>query len=341
MSQYTHFIHRKFADLDPIPAVTQAQQYEPIAHESFCQRISCRYQDLIYLSTQDGGLIYHKRSDASRDWLASCEAVSLANAFTKPDLKLNDKSKAILGMLLAKTTWEFYDSDIIGQGLTSDNIHFICEQRSNVAGAFVNEPVLLTRFSQNNGQTSDTGFQAGGNVSSADMIHDMPKILALGIILLEIETGKTMKRHRENSRVCPQRIFDINTDYRIACKLVATEPDEQTDSIISDLNKLSPLRTVLPLCIKPAELRTRLQQTISAQKKKVTKINYRNALHSVIYNEIVFPLQTWANQFDDLNRVKPLWEVKTRQEMPRPVVPLTAPQLRPQQASSFDKRDYR
>ncbi|EHK41814.1 hypothetical protein TRIATDRAFT_287239 [Trichoderma atroviride IMI 206040] len=332
----------KFTDLGPNPAATQAQ-YEPIACESFCQQISCRNQDLIYLSTRDGGLVYHKRSDVNRDWLASCEAVSLANAFTKPELKLNDKSKAILGMLLAKTTWEFYDSAVIGQGLTSDNIHFICEQRANIAGAFVNEPVLLTRFSQSNGQMSDTGIQIGGNVSSATMnlIHDMPKILALGIILLEIETGKIMRRHRENPRVCPPGLFNINTDYKIACNLVATGPNAHTESIIPDLNKLSPLRTILPLCIKPGELRTKLQQTLSAQKKNIAGINYRNALRSVIYNEIAFPLQTWANQFDDLNRVKPLWEVKVKQEIPRPTIPLTAPPLRPRQASSFDNRDYR
>ncbi|KAI0543779.1 subtilisin-like protein [Xylaria curta] len=314
------------------PHLSPAQTpHKLIPCESFCQHISCRSQDLLCLSTRDGEFIYHKRSNASRQWLASQEAVPLASIFTSPELNLYDKSKAILEMLVARATWQFYDSDAIGQGLTSHNIHFICEQRLGVNGIFINEPVLLTRFPKNK-----TGTQDDGDILTAEMIHDLPKILSLGILLLELETRKTMEKHRENPKICPPGPFNINTNYKIASNLVATGPNAHPESIISDIDPRSPLRTILPLCIKSGELKIKLQQSLSARKSVPSRINVHNALRSIIYSEIVYPLETWANQYDDLNRVKPLYEVADTPAMPRLAPPL-APT--PQPTSSVNRRD--
>lgn len=303
-----------------------APQNEHIAYERFCHNIG-RNQDLLCLSIRDGKFVYHERSDATRDWLAGCRAVPLSSAFTQPDLNLNVKSKAILQMLLAKATWEFYDSAIIGQGLTSDDIHFIPEKRDGIAGPFVNEAVLRTLFTQDVGQKNETSSQVSKNASSANMIHKMPKILALGIILLEIETGKSMRTHRLNPRVRPSGDPNINTDYQIACKLVDTGPKAHQESIISDINKLSPLRKILPLCIKPGEFRTRLQHTLSAQKKSTSDINDPKEQRSFIYHEIILPLKAWANTYDEHSRLKVLWEVRERQETSVHLPSLTASQL--------------
>ncbi|KAK1243845.1 hypothetical protein MKX08_001983 [Trichoderma sp. CBMAI-0020] len=328
----------KFPDFSHNPATTQKQkQYEYIAHENFCQNISSPSHDLLCLSIRDGKFVYNKRSAATRDWLAGCETVSLTSAFTKPELNLNGKSKAILQMLLAKATWEFYDSEIIGQGLTSDKIHFICEKRKGVTGAFVNEPVLLTRFAQNDSQVNEIGE----DVSSARMIHKFPKILALGIMLLEIESGKSIKKHRGNSEICPSPPFDINTDYHIACNLIATGRDAPEESVISDINKLSPLRTILPLCIKQGELETKLQQTLSAQKKSISNIDLPIELRSFIYKEIVLPLEARANTYQELSRVKAMWEVGERQEISRHILPSTTLQTESRHGSSLGNSDYR
>lgn len=289
------------------------------------------------LSVRDGKFVYHERSDATRDWLASCEAVSLTSAFTKPELYLDAKSKAILQMLLAKATWEFYDSDAIGQGLTSDKIHFICEKRNHATGAFVNEPVLLTRFAENESQVNEIDK----NTPSAEMIHKMPKILALGIMLLEIETGKSIKNHRGNPGVCPSPPFNINTDYYIACNLIATGQNAPSESIISDINMLSPLRAILPLCIKRGELETELQQSLSAQKKSTSNIDHSNELRSFIYNRIVLPLENLANTYEKHSRVKAMWKVRERQEIPRNMLPLTGLQPGSQHGSSLGNSGYR
>ncbi|TRX88535.1 hypothetical protein FHL15_010574 [Xylaria flabelliformis] len=326
----------KFADDESQLSTTHLSPmqvpHKLIPCESFCQHISCRQQDLLCLSTRDGEFVHHKRSNATRQWLANQEAVPLASIFVKPELNLYDKSKAILEMLVARATWQFYDSSIIDQGLTSHNIHFICEQRLAVNGIFINEPVLLTRFPEN-----DIGIHDVGDVSSTEMIHDLPKILSLGILLLELETRKTMEKHRENPKICPPGPININTNYKIASNLVATGSNAHPESIISDIDPRSPLRTILPLCIKSGELRTKLQQSLSARKSVPSRINVNNALRSIIYSEIVYPLETWANHYEDLNSVKPLYEVADTPAILRfapPLIPM------PQPASSVNRRDH-
>ncbi|OTA94291.1 hypothetical protein M434DRAFT_30071 [Hypoxylon sp. CO27-5] len=321
------------------PTIDLAQarnQYEPLPCDSFCRRISARGQDMLYFSTQENEFVYHKSEDTSRAWHANQEAVSLASILKKPKLNFNDKSKAILEMLVAKATWQFYDSDVIGEGLTSDSIHFLCEEREGKNGIFGNEPMLVARF----------GDRDGEDVVPIDMIHKNPKILALGILLLELETRKTMKEHRENGQLHPSGPFNINTDYKIAAKLVSTGSDAHPESIINDLSHCSPLRKILPLCIKSEELGAKIVKNLNAQKVEPssTTINEQNALRSIIYSEIVKPLEDWTENYYYLNRVKPLYEVEVVRDVPdKPSLPSPRLQLTYQQAKpiSLDEKKLR
>lgn len=56
----------------------------------------------------------------------------------------------------------------------------------------MNEPMLLTKFAK-----EDTDSKSGGDSDTA-RIYDMPKILALSIMLLELETKTFMETHRED-----------------------------------------------------------------------------------------------------------------------------------------------
>lgn len=244
----------------------------------------------------------------------------LSRILTKSDIKLYDKSKAILEFLVARATWQFYTSEAIGEGLTSDNVYFVHEQRSNRNGVFVNEPMLML-------QHQGVDKPGGSGPQAIPMIHDMPKILALGIILLELETRKSMQKHRENGKLCPAGSFNVNTDYKIACHLVSDGPEAHDDSILSEIDPRSPLRRILPLCIQAGQLESKVQQNLSALKKvdntSKSNVDKDNALRATIYAEIVQPLEDWANQYDDLKRVKPLYELPdapppSRVPAPRP-----------------------
>ncbi|KAK1528597.1 extracellular alkaline serine protease [Colletotrichum costaricense] len=303
-------------------------EHDCIPFESFCERISNRDQGLLRMSTRDDKLVYHRPGDLSREWLPHVEAVPLASLFSRPDLYLLDKSKAILAMLAAKATWEFYDSDLLAQGLTSETVQFICEKRSGRTGVFINEPMLLTQYMEKDGTSTRDGKSDSRLATlSTETIHDMPRILALGILLLELETRKPMKTHRENRRLCPPGPFGINTDYKIACKLIATGPDA-SESIISDIEPLSPLRKILPLCITPGSLERKIGEDLSARglAKSASQVNKQNALRSVIYNELVRPLEDWAKRYTDFDRIKPLYEVSAVPARHRPERPPIQPQ---------------
>lgn len=303
--------------------------HDCISFEGFCEHISHRDQDLLRLSTRNDKLVYHRRGNVSREWLAHREALSLASLFAGQDLYLLDKSKAILAMLAAQATWQFYDSDLLGQGLTSENVQFICEKRFGITGVFINEPMLLTKYTEKEGTRSGHGKVT----SSTESIHDMPRILALGILLLELETRKPMKKHRENPRLCPPGPFGINTDYKIACKLIATGADA-SESIIPDIESLSPLKKILPLCITPGSLESKIRENLSAcgLAKSASKVNKQNALRSVIYSELVRPLEDWAKRYENFNKIKPLYEIS---DVPAGLRP-ERPPIQPQTASQAD-----
>ncbi|KAK0375213.1 extracellular alkaline serine protease [Colletotrichum limetticola] len=303
-------------------------EHDCIPFEGFCERISNRDQDLLRLSTRDDKLVYHRPADLSREWLPHLEAVPLASLFSRPGLYWLDKDKAILAMLAAKATWEFYDSDLLAQGLTSETVQFICEKRSGITGVFVDEPMLLTQYMEKDGTSTGDGKSDSRLATlSTETIHGMPRILALGILLLELETRIPMKTHRENDELC-RRPFGINTDYKIACELIATGPDAKR-SIISHMDPMSPLRKILPLCITPGSLERKVWENLSARglAKSASQVNKQNTLRSVIYSELVRPLEEWIKRYENPESTQPLYEVSAAPARHRPERPPIQPQI--------------
>ncbi|KAL4724439.1 hypothetical protein ACLX1H_009053 [Fusarium chlamydosporum] len=191
--------------------------------------------------------------------------------------------KGILALLLAKATLQFYDSELIGQGLTKQNIRFLFEERDRIQGVYVNEPMLVIEFNEDD-------IKSQRQTMSSAMIHDMPKILALGLLLLELETKTSMETYREDQDLCPQGEMSINTDYRIAERLL--DPN-YPNYIIPEMGPLSPFRTVLPTCVRAGEMSRKLGESFTMQQKASPSLEQSEALRSVIYSEIVLPLEKW------------------------------------------------
>ncbi|KAG4295227.1 extracellular alkaline serine protease [Fusarium proliferatum] len=273
--------------------------HTPITCASFCKHISGRSQAQLLLSSQNGELLMGDYRDISRNWITSQQAVPLAALLDEPKAKFTEKMKAVLALLLARATAQFYDSDLIGQGFTKENIQFLFEERDRIEGVYVNEPMLLLRFIDDDANKSETQ----GEIMPKAMIHDMPKILALGLLLLELETRTSMESYRDDPDLCPPGAININTDYKIAGKLL--DPNDPA-YILSEMDSLSPFRTVLPICIKHGELAKKMRTNLSAQKNMNADLS--NALRSVIYSEIVLPLENSVGKFDEPNSVNVLYK---------------------------------
>lgn len=239
--------------------------------------------------------------------MTSHVAIPLAEVLTKADVDFNDKSRAILQFLVAQATWQFYNSEIIGPGLSIDTVHFLHEQRPRGSGLFVDETMLLENL-----PVIEEGSEIKTQPDCAhDMIHNMPKILALGILLLEIESRKSMQKHRENRKGCPTQPFDVNIDYIIASRLVDDDEDNpHPESRLSNISSSSPLQKILPLCIQAGRLHYHVQQYIRQKKvgKAGTAIGYNKALRTVMYDEIVRPLEENMRYFAK-RAVRPLLEL--------------------------------
>ncbi|KAG7438701.1 Intracellular serine protease [Fusarium oxysporum f. sp. raphani] len=273
--------------------------HTPITCASFCKHISGRSQAQLLLSAQNGEFLLRDYRDVSRNWITSQQAVPLANLLDEPKAKFTEKMKAVLALLLARATAQFYDSELIGQGFTKEDIQFLFEERDRIEGVYVNEPMLVLRFKEDGTNKSETQ----GEIMSTAMIHDMPKILALGLLLLELETRTSMQSYRDDPDLCPPGIININTDYRIAAKLL--DPNHPA-YILPEMDRQSPFRIVLPICIKPGELARKMRENLSAQKKMNADLS--NALRSVIYSEIVLPLEKRVSSYDKPNTVNVLYK---------------------------------
>lgn len=91
--------------------------------------------------------------------------------------------KYLLSYLLAKSVWQFYNTEWMGKEWTKESIHFMFERRQSDpdAGIYLNEPFISARFEPD--ASNDDSF----------LPHKFPEIKALGIVLLEIELGKSLR----------------------------------------------------------------------------------------------------------------------------------------------------
>lgn len=118
--------------------------------------------------------------------------------------KLGDLGKLLLSCILAKAVWQFYDSKWMQREWTKDTVHFTFERRSSTPkGIFINEPFLSARF--------DGCHQPRGvdNYRS----HLFPKILALGIMFLEIEFAIKIENYWMLDDLGPDSEPTVNADH--------------------------------------------------------------------------------------------------------------------------------
>ena len=94
--------------------------------------------------------------------------------------------KAILAYIVARSVWEFYDSDWMSRQWKAEDIHFMQEESVEVGSqplVFVNRPYLSVLIDSSKSASQECSTAIG-------QIHRYPRILSLGIMLIEIGTGQ-------------------------------------------------------------------------------------------------------------------------------------------------------
>jgi hypothetical protein len=133
--------------------------------------------------------LQYNKSRCNRGW-------TLAELFTMSKHDLTPKVKIMLSFAVARSFWEFYGDELTSVRWCSEDIWFIPQQKKirrnqkNQKDHAKGDDLELKAF---------VGFPFGGNdlgpveiLEEDDTTHIYPRILSLGILLLEIANGETL-----------------------------------------------------------------------------------------------------------------------------------------------------
>lgn len=124
--------------------------------------------------------------------------------------KLTDKMKLLLSHLLARTLWQYYKPDWMPEDWSKESVHFMFDEHDGRSKVItINKPFLQARF--NRTEQCDQAKIAPVNATDERekkchkkrsvlqeklRTHSYPKVLALGVMLLEVELDKKIEDFR-------------------------------------------------------------------------------------------------------------------------------------------------
>lgn len=124
--------------------------------------------------------------------------------------ELKSTGKIILAYVLAKSVWQFYSSDWMNTPWSTESIHFMREQPSSTSDGFdppeINPADPYFAFGFDN-STNDASLEY---YDSWYVLHQYPRILALGVLLVEICRGRSRKSRVFEAKTLEEK---INNDY--------------------------------------------------------------------------------------------------------------------------------
>lgn len=206
-------------------------------------------------------LYYEDMLEAKREWLLNSPSISLSRILDELSTSASDliieKRKEVLSWLLAKAVWQYYSTPWMRTPWNKDTVHFLPERQQNenshaAAGIFVNEPFLsfsICPESKMERHCDEKAPKQRPAPITRWMLHKLPKILALGIMLVEIQLGcaiETLYRHPDWAQHCPKGIPNTNTNYKICQGLISK------DDFFKDVSV--PLEALTRSCIQPKDV---------------------------------------------------------------------------------------
>ena len=173
----------RFADLDhtldvaDLPSVKQT-------NTPLCLHMGSASSSQICLRVHDNRISLLEECHPLEALVLSSPSLSLSGALQIGHL--SNKMKVILAYIVARSVWEFYDSDWMSRPWTAEDIHFLRERPDDGAEepvVSINRPYLAVRWEELPNPETDISNVIG-------KIHRYPRILSLGLMLIEIGTGQ-------------------------------------------------------------------------------------------------------------------------------------------------------
>jgi hypothetical protein len=230
--------------------------------------------------------------------LISKPSVSLADILQQH--RLSTKMKIGLAYTLARSVWQYYDSEWMGSGWTCDTIHFMLEDSMGLMYSCVHssKPCFTVQF-----QSSTQNLPVCYDLPL--VIHKFPRVLALGILLVDI--ARASYEDDRSSTTSQTQQQKANTDYmrgRYFCEKDRSWPDLGT----ADAARLR-VRTVYKAATQSCfDINT--FKNISSSTGLIDNSAEAEEHRRILYEKVVFPLEDiidemgWTDSLGHVDTIK-------------------------------------
>ncbi|KAE8411484.1 hypothetical protein BDV36DRAFT_274502 [Aspergillus pseudocaelatus] len=231
----------------------------------FCRLISLEADSRLCLTIQDREL-QKSGFEPLKQLVEHAPGMSLAEILSI--YHLTPKMKLALAYILAYSVWQYYDSDWMKTGWTSQTIQFMKEHGGNTreerGKLFAWKPYLSVRFGDEDADSAEFSSLDG-------QIHPYPRIRSLGIMLVEIGIGFPLPRTKPG----------INEDYLLALEYSKDERlwrDCDYPDYISAVNH----------CLDPGTFNLAHSTLGQGRKELMEGLKQRR---NILYDKVVFPIE--------------------------------------------------
>ncbi|RMJ09255.1 hypothetical protein CDV36_011131 [Fusarium kuroshium] len=269
------------------------------SNNQFCELVRRRVGPAkLRLKVKGERLLQFRDLEGIDDDIAHERTVSLEDVLSRHNVVA--KKKLLLAYILARSFWQFYNSDWMCAPWTTESVQFFRERKDedNQDGdisVLEASPYFAFAFQQ------DDSLVSAEHLASGCVVHRYPRVLALASILYEIGRGKRQRsatsKKKRHFRTPEERIsYDFN-DIRKALGRKSW-PDLGLQEEARQTYKL-----VVENCSNP-RLFESLEST-SVQEEGAVTIEERRA---ILYKEVVYPLQTllqklnWIDKAGNIHR---------------------------------------
>lgn len=276
----------------------------PIDYHEFCGTITHEEHEQLFLAVSKKDLKLCKMevmgTDPKNPWIkVGNDSRTLSLRKLLADGHFNGLSLSQLKMqtslfyLLAKGTWQFYDTRLLSQQWTKDSVEFLFEYRPRdsdfIMGIFLNQPLVSTCH----------GTPNPASQTAQRIVHPFPKLLALGIMMVEVITGRQIESYYSEfpSFLVNGRSTSV-TDLGIAKHLYEHK-------IKKDRNLMKHFQNAIETCL-------------DGRRFQPVKSEDPGQLREAIYQKLVRPLETALAMYGDFDDVDPLLQLSTEATGPKP-----------------------
>ncbi|KAK2800229.1 hypothetical protein FQN50_008193 [Emmonsiellopsis sp. PD_5] len=260
-------------------------QYDgkPLENGEFCRLIGSRCGSSLCFMVSSTQLKILPEEPCTRQQFRPGAGIPLGKALEY--FGMRHGMRPVLAYILAKSVWEYYSSDWMNALWASNTIYFMEEEDENGTVSHFCKPYKLIEFSNEDEDVTECRATVG-------MMHKYPRILALGILLIELATGKPIFRGDTYMKEWSART--ANEELGSLKKILKT-------AVFADDCKFPRYKNVVERCLDPGIFKNapsnpeRPQENIEKRRR-------------IIYQEIVDPLRQliegtgWDAEFDELER---------------------------------------